>query len=315
MRLFEMSDEHTAEGLCGLNAHMVLCRLNKRPLHSGWQRSSPSVHEVKAHLETDGLIGVIPASVGMVIVDVDRKLPCGRGEGWACDGLVEIGTDAVIATLGQPIRSILTRSGGQYLVYRGPSDPVGNKKWRYGDVRHASGYVIVWDLAALLDAVEVQAQHAVVDISQLPKPWPVHSGPALVALTGDGERSNALNRQVFQDARYGCLSPDAVHAYQLAGETCGLAASEVRATIQSARKGARRTTPKPRGSQAGQNEEEAVIRGEYDIATGFTRSGAIPCGTRQTPCGGYAGRMTKAGTSWTSPSWTRKSRRGGGRMS
>ena len=156
-------------------------------------------------------------------------------------GLVSIGETAVTAALGEPICSVQTRSGGRHLFYRGPdTDPVGNARWRYGDVRGSAGFVVVWDPAALVAAVRCREWHKAVAVGRLPERWPAGFGPARVALTAEGARSNTLNEEVFKDARHGRLTPDAETAYQLAGETCGLPTRDVAATIASVIRSSRR---------------------------------------------------------------------------
>ena len=60
------------EALHTRGAHFVLCRGDKQPLAVGWQKTRPGLAVVEAHAEAGGLVGVIPASLGCVVVDVDE---------------------------------------------------------------------------------------------------------------------------------------------------------------------------------------------------------------------------------------------------
>ena len=55
---------------CG--AHFVLCWDDKRPVAGAWQQTRPELTAVKAHAEAGGLVGVIPASLGCFVVDIDE---------------------------------------------------------------------------------------------------------------------------------------------------------------------------------------------------------------------------------------------------
>ena len=96
-------------------AHFVLCRGDKRPLAVGWQKKRPGFAVVEEHAEAGGLVGVIPASLGCVVVDVD--------EGGAA------GVEALRGVLGEPVATVGTRSGGFHLWYPAPAGEIGNRKW------------------------------------------------------------------------------------------------------------------------------------------------------------------------------------------
>ena len=66
-------ETHTAfEALSARGAHFVLVRPNKRPLSEGWQETGSDLSDVERHAEGGGLVGVIPASLGCFVVDIDE---------------------------------------------------------------------------------------------------------------------------------------------------------------------------------------------------------------------------------------------------
>ncbi len=63
------------EALLDRGAHYVLAAPGKRPLQSGWQKTPPAFEAVRYHIAKGGLVGVIPASLGAVVIDVDEGGP------------------------------------------------------------------------------------------------------------------------------------------------------------------------------------------------------------------------------------------------
>ena len=116
------------EALHERGAHFVLCRGDKRPVSVAWQETRPGLSAVEEHAARGGLVGVIPGSLGCVVVDVD--------EGGAA------GVEALRGVLGDPIATTQTRSGGYHAWYRAEGGgEVGNRKWALdaplfgGDIR------------------------------------------------------------------------------------------------------------------------------------------------------------------------------------
>ena len=129
-------------------AHFVLCRGDKRPLSAGWQKKRPGFEAVKRHAEAGGLVGVIPASLGCVVVDVD--------EGGAA------GVEALRGVLGEPIVTVGTRGGGFHLWYPAPAGEIGNRKWGLpnaaGDIRGSRGFVVCWDPAEIVAGLSLNRE-------------------------------------------------------------------------------------------------------------------------------------------------------------
>ena len=137
--------------LAELGAHFVLCGTKDGPkaAPSGWQTNRPSLQAVLRH---KGLIGVIPASLKCVVVDVDRG-----GEQSA---------DAVIAELGSPVvKAPSSRDGGWHIWYGSrEADSIGNGEWRDGEIRgNAKGQAILWHPELVAEGLADRA-HSLIDL-------------------------------------------------------------------------------------------------------------------------------------------------------
>ena len=59
-------------------AHFVLVGTDKVPVMKAWQKHPADLAAVRSHVNAGGLVGVMPASLGLVAVDCDAALPLGR---------------------------------------------------------------------------------------------------------------------------------------------------------------------------------------------------------------------------------------------
>ena len=125
------------------DAQLVACGPDKRAIQAGWPALFPTADD----LAGAALVGVIPASVGLVAVDVDT-------DGMPAYTSAEMARrrEGVEQAIGEPLATCKTPSGGGHMFYRSPDGEVRNRKWLHGDVRGSRGYVIVWDVTALLYA-------------------------------------------------------------------------------------------------------------------------------------------------------------------
>ena len=129
------------------NAHYLLCRYDNKAPARPWLTYHPTGTEMAMHLERGGLIGVVPATLGYTVLDVDAGQPM------------------ALALMYPPARVFPTRRHlGAHLWYR-DTESRNNSKWAWegtygdvvhklsGEVRSGRGYVILWDNAAadLLD--------------------------------------------------------------------------------------------------------------------------------------------------------------------
>ena len=212
--------------LAEAGAHLVLCGADKRPKAKAWHKAPASLDAALRH---KGLVGVVPASLGCVVVDVDEGGDEAR--------------QAVISQLGRPVAEVPTRrDGGWHIWYRSrDAHEIGNRAWRHGDIRGAKGQAILWApelVAEGLACAGPVADLMAVDLDQLPSK---RDGGAV------GERNNTLNKSVYLATRNGQPIDEAVAAAREAG----LPEREIAATVESAvtagkRKGARTLVPSAR---------------------------------------------------------------------
>ena len=191
-------------------------------------------------------MGLVPASVGLVVVDVDsdKERPGDRANDLIKRNVTRY--NAVIKILGPALVMVPSKGGGYHLYYKGTGQE-GNRKWPYGDIRGAKGYVIMYDPAATLEAVN-RASHddvEAVDVSQLSriqratkkktKTKTPRQTPDVLQGMGEGDgRNNYLNDGVFLDARDKLLTPERDADWREAALASGLLLGDVDATMRSA---------------------------------------------------------------------------------
>lgn len=141
-------------------AHFVACHDHKGPMTRTWHSHRPPLSAVLDHFEdgTMGLTGIIPSSLGMVVVDVDDG-------GWQA-------ALSVAEHLGQ-VPLAVSRSNGDerfHLWYRAEM-PERNAQWRnamgQGDIRGGYGYVVVWEWRPLVVASRFVRHAQPVDVRSL----------------------------------------------------------------------------------------------------------------------------------------------------
>ena len=247
------------------DVHLVACGSDKRPLARAWQGDSfegwqsPPPPDGEVDLSAPSLIGIVPHSAGLVVVDVDVD-----------SAPVEVGEQAAVAALGDPLARVDTPSGGAHLLYA-TSGPTPNFQWRYGDLRGARGYAVVWQVEPWLHAMSERAAATPPDLARLPQrdqpaapvlpPGTVTSSratppappgdlkpastPDTLRRTPEGGRNNILNAGVFAAVRAGRWTPDLENEWRQAAADAGLEPAEIDTTIQSAVQAAE-ANPKPR---------------------------------------------------------------------
>ena len=145
---------------------------HKVPLWYKYQlpRNRPSLQQCLDHLEAGGLLGHIPASLGLAVVDVDESDP---------DGLFEW------MSRYRPLGDVPSQRAGRLHLYYDARAGWGNKNGRrlrrYGmrvDVR-CLGMVAIWDLSAVAEIVAQRAMavrpgrslpRTVLGLTERPKP-------------------------------------------------------------------------------------------------------------------------------------------------
>lgn len=248
------SERPTAlESLYAAGAHLVLCNRDKRAVRPRWQERPAELCEA---LDWSELVGLVPASLGMVVVDVDEGDPA-----------------EVTQLLGEPLARVATLSGGTHLFYAS-DEAVGNGRWELpggarGDLRGARGYVALWNAAAVAEALprcevaelvdlsplrgapEPVVQEAAAELPPLPPDSASGSGDSrqkyarvaleaevqAVATTAEGGRNHRLNVAALKAGQLvgaGVLDEAEAHSALLtAARTAGLGESEALATIRS----------------------------------------------------------------------------------
>ena len=217
--------------IASAGAHFVLCTANKRPVSKQWEQSPPNLDEVIAWAGRGGLVGMIPGSIGAVVVDVDNA-------------------EAPAPPLGVAVLQNATRrAGGRHFWYRAAEGEVRNKEWLHGDVRGSNGFVVLWDVGAVAAAV-IGSDFTMadpVDLELLPeRPRGAGSDVEQMRAAANGARNSTLNRLAFARAQRG----ENMASLRTAAIDAGLSVTEVSATISSAEAGANRQDRKP-GTEAG----------------------------------------------------------------
>ena len=138
------------EALADRGAHFVLADATKRPIGTAWQKKPRPLTNVLEHVAKKLPVGVIPSSLGSVVIDVD--------EGG------EAALAAVIEKLGPPITwTASQRPDGFHIWYRSAT-AARNRQWALGGggggrpvetgyVRGGHGFVILWDAEKIADGL------------------------------------------------------------------------------------------------------------------------------------------------------------------
>ena len=124
--------------LAEAGAHFVLCKSDKRPIEK-WKDKRPDAARVREWKKKDNgnLIGIVPATVGLLVVDIDKNVDRAR---------------EIIVQSRAPLSEADTRKG-KHLFYPKAKSRTGNAKWEYGDIRQDNGYVVMWDAGAIVEAI------------------------------------------------------------------------------------------------------------------------------------------------------------------
>ena len=136
---------------------------HKRPLWRGWQLPElrPTLQQILEHLASGGLLGLLPASIGLLVVDIDEA---------AKDGL------ANWIDRYPPLGDIPSQKPGRTHLYYSSGIPYHNRNklhlLRYGislEIRSRHGFVILWDPEAVAEIVAERSM-ASVDPGYYPTP-------------------------------------------------------------------------------------------------------------------------------------------------
>ena len=211
---------HSEESAAAANAKLKAAGKEETATFKGpvgrWQKRSASLDAVLRH---NGPVGVIAASLGCMVVDMDSGGDAAR--------------QGVISLLRRPLAQVGThRDGGSHLWYRSQhAAKIGNGKFLYGDIRgNDKGFIILWDaelVAAGLASSESLVNLNEADLARLLAKFPPN--PSSGGATGGG-RNNALNKGVFLATRNG----EPIEPHVAAARAAGLPEPEIGATVASA---------------------------------------------------------------------------------
>ena len=125
-------------------AHFVLCR-DKIAFQKAWQKNAPTLEEIIAHYDpaNGNHLGLIPHSLGYFVIDVDAGSP---------EDIFGYVNGAELAH--RPAKSRKENGWHIYIKVAPDFKGAGNGKWKLGassgDYRSDVGYVVIWDLDALI---------------------------------------------------------------------------------------------------------------------------------------------------------------------
>ena len=219
-------------------AHFVLCKADKSPITKAYQdpANAPALAKVLAHR---GPVGVIPASLGCVVFDVDS------GGQEAVDQLVRM--------MGTPLAQVPSRQEGRSHVWYLHDNPaqVGNARWQHGDIRGGgAGNLILWHPDPLAEAItnagtpgaRIPAKLGDADLARVLETQPAPAAPKGTDFKGadwsPGCRNETLNQLAYQALVNG--DEELAHEIKAHALTVGLSQREVEKTWQSAVKAAER---------------------------------------------------------------------------
>ena len=126
-------------------AQLLRVRDDKTPAEwRGWIDRQLTLDDALEHVERGGNLGLVPASIGMVAIDVDEEGDCDR-----------------LFHNFPPLAMYQTqRVGGVHAFYQHDGAPVRQRPWRAplfrtaGDIRHGRGYVVLWRPDQLVNDLE-----------------------------------------------------------------------------------------------------------------------------------------------------------------
>ena len=163
-------DPEDLRRLHSIGAKFVLCDGQKRPVHR-MADYEKSIDRILAHAEKGGLVGLVPGSIGMLVVDVE----CGD---------VDYADASIKRTLHtREVAKVAT--GGEYSWHlwfqkTDPQEQIGTDAWRtpqgWGTIISDFGYVVIWDSSKIVRALnEITAGRAPHPLSERDLQWLITS--------------------------------------------------------------------------------------------------------------------------------------------
>ena len=267
-RLLPGAEPHDGDALRALadaGAHFLLVGHNKVPFVEKWQKNPASIDDVLQHAGRGGLTGMVPGSIGAVVIDLDPN-PEGDGD--------------TTPPLGQPVLQHVTRrAGGVHYWYKAPAGEVGNRQWARtvdgklaGEIRGSNGFVVLWDCGAVAAAVvgDDFSMANEVDVDILPRPAKpkdaktgrLLTGVEAVAAAVEGARNGTL----FTESCFAIERGEDLAPMRKAALASGLPEREVDATLASAT-----ATAQPGKRAPTASATTGLVLSEADLGASYTR--------------------------------------------
>lgn len=150
-RMLEIRRAHDAQGVIALGERgakfVRISAGSKRPVAKWEAEAKKNAEYFAAHVKDGGTVGVFPASLNLICVDLDlaeddRTVTTGSRQS-VSDVLHEL------TNLADPVCVSQTPSGGRHVYYKNGGDPVGPVRWRDGDIRSEGGYAVLYEPSKL----------------------------------------------------------------------------------------------------------------------------------------------------------------------
>ena len=188
--------------------HKRACK-HKAAIADEWQDNPPKLSAVRDWLASGQYVGIVPASLHLVVVDFD-----------ATDSLKP---SIVRKSLGEPLAKVPSSQPGRFhYYYRKPKGSIGNKRWLGGDIRCSKGYAILYDPGRVAELLPDITSARRADLDKLPplsepaKSKPTANGDDLIFI--EGQRNNHLTSMAGAMRRQGASEPVILDALQSANQ-------------------------------------------------------------------------------------------------
>ena len=233
------------------DAHFVLCNEHGTPTSAKWQRTKATAAQAVKRRKTGGKIGVVPASLGLVGIDVDSG---------GVEALEELKT--IFGCTAENSLALPSKTEGRWHLYVNADEswPSGNAKWESmagaGDIRYDRGFLVLHgDGAARMQRWCQEAREPSAAGLGLRQAQELGVGMDLAEGWQKGHRNDTLNRRVYAAA----LRGDSLDEVVAEAKQAGLTQLEIARTVASAVEGADATEqPKLVGSKDAAGLAEAL---------------------------------------------------------
>ena len=236
-------EEEDIQKLIEAGAHLLKCKKDKSPSQKTWKDDPWNGEGRKPQL-----IGLVPASLGLCVVDIDQ--PKNKG-----DKTFEERRQIVCDAFGDSLFNIETRSGGLHAYYAVEGAKEDYKKWIkynpslafhnrtspvFGDFRGSNGYVVLWNdaitsLLNILQKKDIKPIKKATFLKELDK-FNNNTTKAVGEKYTKGRRNNDLYNEALAIVINDPEPKKALEQLTKKAEKSGLPEDEIKRTIESALK-------------------------------------------------------------------------------